>query len=181
MEYAFLCHSSKDKELVENLAEKLGRSNVYYDKWNLDAGDLIPGELARGIIESKWFIIIASQNSMNSRWVKFEVNLAITQYIKNENYRIIVVRIDDCKIHPELQSFLYIDCPNKPFEAIEKILDLILKDGGKTIAHEQKIRDWRSAVVNRFDEMRAIESVSLQNIKFIFIYGLFWNWKIYIR
>jgi len=60
MEYAFLCHSSDDKELVEHLANQLSSKNVFLDKWNLDAGDLLPSELAKGIVDSKWFVIISA-------------------------------------------------------------------------------------------------------------------------
>ena len=70
MVYAFLSHSSADKVLVEDLATSLGRNNVFFDKWNLDEG-LLPSEIAKGVKDSNWFIIIASKNSMESRWVKY--------------------------------------------------------------------------------------------------------------
>lgn len=173
MEYAFLCHSSNDKELVEHLANQLGAKNVFLDKWNLDAGDLLPSELAKGIVDSKYFVIIASKNSMVSRWVQYEVNLAITKYIQNENYRIIVARIDDCEIHPELQPFLRIDSPNKPFEAVNKIVDYIVSNKPESTDVDKEVRDWRSGIVDRFSELGKIEAVSLEKIKLIFICGIY--------
>jgi hypothetical protein len=49
MSYAFLSHSSADKDLVEKLAEKLGTEKVYFDKWDLSAGRLIPSDIAKGV------------------------------------------------------------------------------------------------------------------------------------
>ncbi|MFA5160547.1 MAG: tetratricopeptide repeat protein [Candidatus Omnitrophota bacterium] len=110
---------------------------------------------------------------MESRWVKYEVNLAITKYIQNENYRIVIARIDDCDIHPELQPFKRIDSPNKPFEAIDKIVEYITSKKTKVSPADREVRDWRSGIVDRFSELGKIEAVSLENIKLIFICGIY--------
>lgn len=77
MSYVFLSHSSVDKELVELLAVRFGEENVFFDKWDLSAGRLIPSDIAQGVFGSSWFVIIASKAAMNSRWVKYEINLAL--------------------------------------------------------------------------------------------------------
>ena len=75
MTFAFLSHSSKDNLIVEELAKRLGEENIFYDKWNLDAGELLPSKLSEVIYDSKWFVLIASKNSMASSWVKYELNM----------------------------------------------------------------------------------------------------------
>lgn len=170
MTFAFLCHSSSDKQIVEKLAEKLGKENIYYDKWDLDAGDLLPAKLSEAIYESRWFILLASKKSMASRWVKFELNIALKKWIEDENYRIIVAKIEDCEVHRELSPFLYINRPDDPVTAIEEIVKLVLSEGRGVIG--QKI-EWRREIVDRYSEMEAIEKLSYEGFRFIFLWGYY--------
>lgn len=170
MTFAFLSHSSKDKIIVEELANRLGKENIFYDKWDLDAGELLPSKLSEVIYDSKWFVLIASKNSMASRWVKYELNIAIRRHIEDENYRIVVAKIDDCEINSELTPFVYIDSSKNPKDAVDKIVKLILSDG-KGILEPRK--DWHREIVGRYSEMDAIEKSSYEHIRFIFLWGYF--------
>ena len=170
MSYAFISHSSADEELAKQLAQRLGKENVWIDLWDLNAGDWIPRKLAESIHESKWFILIASQEAMESRWVRYELNIAITNWIHDNDCRIIVARIDDCEMHPELSPFLYVDCPNQPDRAIDKIIKLILTEGGGIITQR---RDRRRQIVNRFKEIAAIEDIANEGISFVLLLGIY--------
>lgn len=170
MTFAFLSHSSKDNLIVEELAKRLGEENIFYDKWNLDAGELLPSKLSEVIYDSKWFVLIASKNSMASSWVKYELNIAIRRHIEDENYRIIVAKIDDCEMHHELAPFVYIDTSENPKNAINKIVELILSKG-KGILEPKK--DWHREIVGRYSEMEAIEKSSYEGIRFIYLWGYF--------
>jgi len=170
MTFAFLSHSSKDYLIVEELAKRLGEENIFYDKWNLDAGELLPSKLSEVIYDSKWFVLIASKNSMDSRWVKYELNIAIMRHIEDENYRIIVAKIDDCEIPHELAPLVYIDASKNHGNAINKIVELILSRG-KGILEPRK--DWHREIVGRYSEMDAIEKSSYEGIRFIYLWGYF--------
>ena len=170
MNYAFISHSSSDKEIVEQLAQRLKKENVWCDLWDLNAGDLIPRKLSEAIQDSKWFVLIASQEAMESRWVRYELNIAITNSIQDEDYRIIVARIDDCEVHPELSPFLYIDYPNQPDLAIDEIIKLVLTEGGGIVTQR---RDRRRQIVNRFEEIEAIEDTANEGVHFILLWGLY--------
>lgn len=170
MNYAFISHSSSDKEIAEQLTQRLGKETVWFDLWDLDAGDLIPRKLSEAIQDSKWFVLIASQKAMESRWVRYELNIAITNWIQDNDYRIIVARIDDCKVHPELSPFLYIDYPNQADHAIDEIVKLILTEGGGIVTQR---RDRRRQIVNRFKEIAAIEDIANEGMRFILLWGLY--------
>ncbi|MDY6965636.1 MAG: toll/interleukin-1 receptor domain-containing protein [Halobacteriota archaeon] len=170
MNYTFISHSSADEELAEQLAKRFKKEDVWFDKWNLDVGDLIPQGLAEAIHESKWFILIASREAMESRWVRYELNIAITNSIQDSDYRIIVARIDECEVHPELTPFLYVDYPGQPDLALYKITELIKTEGSGVIPQN---RDRRRQFVNRFKEIAGIEDTSNEGIKFIFLWGLY--------
>lgn len=171
MNYAFISHSSADKELAERLAKKLGEKNVFFDLWDLDSGDLVPKKLAEAIHESKWFILLASRKAMESHWVRYEINIAIINTIENEDFRIIAARIDDCEIHPELMPYNYIDFPNDPELALNKIVEGIVSKGDGIIPPTKKLR--RRPIVNRFKELEAIEDLANEGIRFIFLWGLY--------
>ena len=172
MNYAFISHSTEDKNLAESLAQRLGKENVFFDKWNLSSGRLLASDIAKGVFGSSWFIIIASKSAAKSQWIKYEMNLAVIRWIEDENYRILVARIDDCDIPHELKPFLYIDCPGKPIEAIEKITEAILSEGKGIVSRKE---DWQRSfsLIDRHRELEAIEVAALENMKSIFIWGTY--------
>ncbi|MCC7479020.1 toll/interleukin-1 receptor domain-containing protein [bacterium] len=75
---AFLCHSSKDKPFVEALAEHLMAHGVevWFDKWDIQPGDSLRRKIEEGIESSGFFIPVLSENSLESEWVKTELDAA---------------------------------------------------------------------------------------------------------
>jgi hypothetical protein len=105
-------------------------------------------------------------------WVKYEINLALIKWIEDENYQILIARIDDCEVPKELKPFLYIDSPDEPSKAIEEIVRIILSEGKGIIL---KNSDWlRSfSIVDRHQELESIEFAALEGNRFIFITGIY--------
>lgn len=95
---AFICHSSKDKKrFVIDFAERLiGRGiDAWVDKWEMRIGDsLIRRIFDEGIDKCEFFIIILSKNSIKSKWVKQELDVAAVKRIEEET-RILPIIIDD--------------------------------------------------------------------------------------
>jgi|GEM_PF-1744161 len=168
--YAFISHSSFDNDFAQKLGKNLEKKRIWVDFWNLDTGNLLPHSIADAINLSKWFILIASKRSMNSNWVKYELNMAIIKWIQESEYRIIVVRIDDCQLLPELKPFLYIDCPGRKNEAIHRVTKAIFDDKSATPLH---ITERRRRIVDRFKEIGAIERLFHGNIVFIYLWGMY--------
>lgn len=169
----FLSHSSSDKELVEAIAEKLGQEQVFFDKWDLDCGDILPSKLAEGIMDpdSQWFLLIASENSMASKWVRWELNIAIVRQIQNDNYRIVVVKIDDCILHPELTPYLYVDIQNNPQKVIDDVHKLISTNGQGIIP---PAKNWRRPIVDRYEILGAVDKLtSIEGYKVIILWGMY--------
>lgn len=169
MSYAFLSHSDKDEKLIESLAEQLSSEKVFYDKWNLDIGKLLPTQIARGIHDAKWFVLVATKNSMTSKFVKYEINLGIIRAIEDEDFQIVVARLDNCEIPFELKPFVYINEPNNPNVGIKEIVNFILTEGKGVISKG----DWSSSIIDRYDEVGAIEGVALENISVVCLWGLY--------
>jgi len=168
--YAFISYSRKDEEILDKLISRLGEENVFTDKLNVEEGELLPYKLSKGIQDSNWFVLLASKNSMKSKWVQYEVNQAIINWIEKRNYDIVVVKIDECELFPELKPFNYIDLPTNTEEAIERIVQFILNKGEGKIPVQKK---WKRKVVNRYNELGDIEDLANEGINFIFLWGLF--------
>lgn len=168
--YVFLAHSSTDEDLALAVADKLRSVDVWVDLWDLDAGDLLPSKIAEAIYGSKWFVLIASHKAVNSKWVKYELNMAIIKWIEDSDYRIVVARVDDCEVPRELSPFVYINTPKKPYASVEQILNTITSE---KIERRKGIATGRRNIVDRFDEIAAIETSAHEGTAFIYLWGLY--------
>ena len=70
---AFLSHSSKDKQLVDGVARRLGRAYVVYDKYAFEPGDNLSRAILDGLERSDIFVLFASKQSLQSDWVKADL------------------------------------------------------------------------------------------------------------
>lgn len=162
----FISHSSKDKLFVLNIAERLKENNIWLDLWEMDAGDSLSEKIEKGIDDAKNFVIILSKNSIESRWVKYELNMAIIKYLSNENYKIIAVRIDDVEVPLRLQPFLRIESTN-----VDDIANKILKADQ---FEDDKFKTSKRQFVNRNDEIDTLTTMLYEKeTKFINIIGFY--------
>jgi len=72
----FISHNSKDKPLIEpianHLADTFGRENVFYDSWSIQPGDDILDKMDDGLEKADIFFFFMSPNSLESNMVKIE-------------------------------------------------------------------------------------------------------------
>lgn len=170
MNRVFISHSSEDRDFVNTLAEQLGRDSVWVDLFDLDTGDILPARIAEAVQGAKWFVLVATRASMESSWVRWEVNMALIRSLEKDECRIIVVRIETCQLHPELSPFLAIDCPNDPDKAMRELTALVTTQKGLQTGLGKKMQ---RQVVNRLGEMAAVERVWYENIPFICLIGVY--------
>jgi len=106
----FLCHAHEDKEFVRKLGKKLREEGIdaWLDEWELQPGDSLRRKIIDegGIAESDSFIIVVTPNSIESNWVKTELDAAFTKWIEGKGYKIIPVfwKIKIEKVPLTLQS-----------------------------------------------------------------------------
>ena len=132
----FLSHSSLDKErFATGFAERL-RANgveVWYDDWELRPGDsLVDRIFEHGLGNADVFIVILSANSIDSKWVKEELNNAAIRTIEGQ-CRIVPVVLDDVEVPAVLRDKLYqeiADCTAYE-DAFRRILDGIFNERTK--------------------------------------------------
>jgi hypothetical protein len=94
MPKVFLSHSSKDKGYVEIVAQKLGRENIVYDAFTFEEGNKTIDEIYSGLDESDIFVFFISNESLDSEWVRKEINYASTLLSEDKIKRFYPIIID---------------------------------------------------------------------------------------
>lgn len=95
----FLSHRKVDHVIARSLAAHLVLlgGNVWFDEWEIQAGESIPGRINEGLDWFDCFILLWSSAAAahESRWVRAELNAALTRTIETGNGRIIPCRLDE--------------------------------------------------------------------------------------
>jgi hypothetical protein len=77
----FLSHNHRDKPFIRMLAYDIAAANVdiWLDELVLDVGDSLLDRISTGIYSSTHVVVGISNNSLHSRWVAQELELALSQ------------------------------------------------------------------------------------------------------
>ncbi len=169
---AFISYSHKDEEIAlkiaSSLQDRLGKE-IWIDFFDLDAGDEFALKIAGAIQKANWFILLASEDSLKSKWVRYEANLATFQSIEKEDFRIITVKIDNTPIPDPLkiilESRIYLDAVKNLDDTILKITELISKEISTRSSQ-------RHVFFNRGSEIDRLQIIAEQ-AKIIFLIGYY--------
>lgn len=123
----FLSHSSKDKPFVEKLAKDILALDVevWLDIWEMKVGDSLFDKIEEGLETSDYLIVILSKNSVNSLWVRKELNAFLCDEISSKNVKILPVLIDDCSIPIFLREKLYADFRENYANGLQRLVEVI--------------------------------------------------------
>ena len=116
----FLCHASADKPVVRGIAKnliKLG-SKVWLDEAEIMIGDSLIEKIQMGIENSDFLGVVLSPRSVESIWVKKEVEAALTQEIGAGKVKVLPILIEDCDIPLFLRPKMYADFRTAESESI---------------------------------------------------------------
>lgn len=116
---AFISHSHSDKSIAEELGKCLAANGVkpWLDKWEIMAGDsLIQKIFDEGLKNCSAFLVLLSKKSVESSWVKHEIDSALVKRLEGTT-RLIPIVIEPCQIPLALRALLWIDIS---VEGIEK-------------------------------------------------------------
>lgn len=107
----FLSHSSKDKEIVRPIAERLRADGlrVWFDEWVLKPGDSLPKKLDDGLDQSRVLVLCTSAHAFGSDWSQLEAGTFRFRDPLNKERRFILLRLDNAPIKGSLAQFLYVD------------------------------------------------------------------------
>ena len=107
----FLSHNSADKPIAEELARSLLDKgiDVWLDKWEILAGESLTSKIEEGIDSANAFIILMSPNSMKAKWVKRELRIALQRRLRDPDFVLIPILVQDSDIPAFLRDYVYVD------------------------------------------------------------------------
>ncbi|MBF0549706.1 MAG: toll/interleukin-1 receptor domain-containing protein [Deltaproteobacteria bacterium] len=124
----FLSHSSKDKQFVDWLHDKLRSANLelWYDKYEILVGDSILEKIYEGLDGSEFFLVVLSKAAVASEWVKRELEPKTLEEIEKKKVVVLPVVLDDitsADIPPFIRAKKHIRFPGHGSE--EKFSELM--------------------------------------------------------
>jgi DNA-binding NarL/FixJ family response regulator len=107
----FISYSSEDRQFAERIAQHLHDRGwqVWYDIWEIKIGDSIAQKIQDGLVSSSYLVVLLSEASVRSKWVKEEIDAAFVQQLEDESIKILPALIQECKLPPFLKSKRYAD------------------------------------------------------------------------
>ena len=123
----FISYSHEDRDFAERLAIALhdAGEDVWWDQWELMPGDsLISKIFEEGLARAKAFVVVLSPKSINSKWVREELNVATIRKIEGVT-RIIPVLRGPVEIPTSLRSLLWLDMQEDFTGGVKRIVNAI--------------------------------------------------------
>lgn len=157
----FLSYSSKDREVVRDIAERLGNDklNVWFDEWELKPGDSVPAKIEEGLERSRVLVLCMSANAFGSDWAKMEAGTFRFRDPLNKERRFIPLRLDNAPIKGGLAQFLYIDWLRADQgQEYAKLLDACLS-ATRVLQPTQAQQSFQAAVIS-LGHTEAVSSVA---------------------
>ncbi len=149
----FLCHSSKDKARVRDLAERLRRDGVRV--WPDD------GEIEEGLEASRVLVLCMSENAFGADWAELENQTLRFRDPSNQQRRFVPVRLDGAAVEGWLARFLYVDWRGRAEGEYQKLVEACRPVGGSPTQVEAGVVPetavpWRSISLGHTDAVRSV-------------------------
>ena len=105
---AFLSHSSKDKKIAREIADAIcvRGGEVWLDERELSVGSQLASALSMALGQIDTFIILVTENSVGSPWVKYEID-QVMPLVVERSIRIIPIQFGEVPIPLMLRGYLY--------------------------------------------------------------------------
>lgn len=158
---AFLSHSSADKKsYVGIVAARLAAEDIVYDEVSFESGEQTLSEIIRGLDESTVFCLFISNRSLDSEWVRQEVDGASIRLMSGSLkyvYPIVIdpsVAHDDPRIPKWLSDNYNLRLVTRPVIAARRIQQKLRQ---ASWAKHPKLRERERAFVGRNTQIEAFE------------------------
>jgi hypothetical protein len=122
----FLSYSAKDRDTAIRIAEALEKRGVpvWYDL-SVPVGDSLGDYISELISASDYLVLLLSPHTMESKWVKYELDAALTKEMAARGITILPVLIADTEIPLFLQGIQFLDCRENIGRGIGRLIDQI--------------------------------------------------------
>ncbi|MGO9019650.1 MAG: toll/interleukin-1 receptor domain-containing protein [Syntrophobacteraceae bacterium] len=132
----FLSYNKADKEVARSIGAHMVLTGieVWFDEWEIQAGDSIPGKLNEGLSAFDAFVLLWSADANRSNWVRQELHTAIMSATKGGSSKIVPCLLDKTQLPPLISDRRGID-----FRDLHKGIDELLGHLTGTRSRRQRL------------------------------------------
>jgi hypothetical protein len=131
----FISHSSDDKDFIFRLALDLLNAGfpVWLDAYQMEIGSKLRPEIYEGIDQSTHLILVISESSIKSDWVKKELNRALKKEKEINHPFILPIKLGKCAEPIGIRGRIYANFTDEYFPALEQLEKVLRKRGADSI------------------------------------------------
>jgi len=107
----FISYSHVDKDFARQLAADLAKAGcrVWRDEGEIDIGERLMPKIRAALDEMESVVVVLSKTSVNSEWVKVELDIAMNKELKKRSVVVLPAVIEDIELPSFLEGKLYAD------------------------------------------------------------------------
>lgn len=160
MSSIFLSHNSKDKPFVRKLASDLRRRSFYVwvDEAEIKLGDSLINKIREGIDKVEYVGVVISNDSINSEWVKYEIDIAMNHEIEGKKVKVLPIMLEKVDLPGFLKGKLYADFTTKEsyLQGLKLIINRLSENPNATYKSEtskEEIKLYLAMIENLKEEI----------------------------
>jgi hypothetical protein len=122
---AFISYAHEDKDLALQIARRLTENGVnpWIDAWEIAAGEsLVERVFEKGLKDCAVFVIVLSPASVDSNWVKQELDVAVVNRIRRLT-QVIPILASECEVPVSLRALKWLDIRDGLDNVVRAIVD----------------------------------------------------------
>jgi len=152
--HVFVSYRSSDRAWAMSLVARLEGVGlrVFIDQQELEVGQSLAKQLQSALTRSRAAVVLVSRGWIDSPWCQQESDVLLDRALKDRNFPLVPLRLDDSQMPALLNSQLWIDfkgMPRAEGEGVERLIGTLLKRtvgapdsvAAKAAAAEQKVTD----------------------------------------
>lgn len=162
----FITYSLEDKKIPGLIANeiRLADNPTFFDAIDINFGDPIFETIDSAINDSSFFILIINKNSLNSDYVRKEINSISLKGIADRRSRIICVKTDDSPLPAYLSMYEVIDLTLRVKKGLIRLRKVLEADRSQ---RQRSTPDYKSRNKQLIEEL----SASLKDGKLTLVCG----------
>lgn len=156
MSTVFLSHTHHDKDFARRLTVDLRKNGhiVWIDEAEIEIGDSLVEKIRDGIDRVDYIAAVISERSINSEWVKKELDLATNREIAEKRVVVLPLLLDDVQLPGFLQGKLFADFRDEAIYGAS--LSLLLRKLGPSIPAPALNKEEYDELRNEVDQLRKV-------------------------
>ncbi|MBX3063439.1 MAG: TIR domain-containing protein [Anaerolineae bacterium] len=171
----YISYAEEDRNIAEQLNDwltsELGSDRTWLRDFHLDGGALIKPTIEDAIDAANWFILLVSENSVKSTWLTVEASASTFLSLKNRDFNIVVIRLDDSPFPVHLEIILENEYRKLSLNAHSKSYDEIFLSLAEYISHTMPDSKNSDVFIDRGKEIDEFMRAA-RRYKIIFVRGL---------